>query len=245
MPKKKFLSILNITKKVGNKTILDRLSVEVEKGSIAIFLGSSGVGKSTLLRVLNNLETINSGQVYFGDKTKPADLLDLSEVNQSHTIGLVFQHFNLFEHLTVMQNVTLALIYVQKLSKKSAEKIASDALKSYNLYEFKDKSVSCLSGGQKQRLALARLIVLKPQVICLDEPTSALDPYLTNFVADSITQLAQEGYTVLISTHDTNLVSRLNATVHLMKSGKIIESVETKKISEKTAPLIFAFLQGK
>ena len=244
MPKKKFLSILNVTKKVGNKIILDRLSVEVEKGSIAIFLGSSGVGKSTLLRVLNNLETINSGQVYFGDKTKPADLLDLAKVNQSHTIGLVFQHFNLFEHLTVLENVTLALIYVQKLAKKAAEKIAADALKSYNLYEFKDKSVHSLSGGQKQRLALARLIVLKPQVICLDEPTSALDPYLTNFVADSITQLSQEGYTVLISTHDTNLVSRLNATVHLMRSGKIIESVSTKKISEKTAPLIHAFLQG-
>jgi ABC-type polar amino acid transport system ATPase subunit len=245
MPKKKFLSILNVTKKVGNKTILDRLSVEVEKGSIAIFLGSSGVGKSTLLRVLNNLETINSGQVYYGDKNKPSDLLDLTVVNQNHTIGLVFQHFNLFEHLTVLENVTLALIYVQKLAKKSAEKIAADALKSYNLYEFKDKSVYSLSGGQKQRLALARLIVLKPQVICLDEPTSALDPFLTNFVADSITQLSQEGYTVLISTHDTNLVSRLNATVHLMKSGKIIESVSTKKISEKTAPLIHAFLQGR
>ena len=157
----------------------------------------------------------------------------------------MFQHFNLFEHLTVIENLTLALIYVSKLTVKSANKRAEEVLQDYDLLDYKDKSVQSLSGGQKQRLALARLIVLKPKVICLDEPTSALDPYLTNFVAETINQLAKDGYTVLIATHDVGLVEKLNADLHLMKSGKIIESVNTKKLTSKSAPKISKFLAGK
>ena len=235
----KKLILKNISKKVGAKKILDNLSAEVSSLKPAIFLGGSGVGKSTLLRVLNNLETLDNGEVIL-DGIK----LDLNNVSKNHTIGLVFQHFNLFEHLTVLENVTLALINILGYSKTKADKIAEDVLNDLGLLDYKDCYVSSLSGGQKQRLALARLIALKPKVICLDEPTSALDPYLTNFVADTITGLSKKGYIVLIATHDTSLIERLDADLFLMSEGQIIEHISSKELTEKKSPLIFKFLNG-
>ncbi len=221
------LNIKNVTKKYNDKTILNDVSLQVNKGEIAVLLGSSGVGKSTLLRILNNLESVDNGS--FSLNNVP---LDLKKVNQTHTIGFVFQNFNLFEHLSVEQNIMLALEKSLGKTAKEAHAIALELLEHYGLADKAKAYPSDLSGGQKQRLALARTLALKPQVICLDEPTSALDPLLTAHVAKIIQELAHDGYIVLVATHDTSLLERLNCTIHLMKNGKIIESATSKELDE-------------
>ena len=165
------LKIKNLTKNFSDRKVLDDVSISVNKGEIAVLIGSSGVGKSTMLRVLNNLETCDQGSVLLDDNK-----LDLSTVNQTHTVGMVFQNFNLFEHLTVEQNITLALEKVQKIPTAQAHEIAITLLNNYDLKDKASSYVSSLSGGQKQRLAIVRTLALKPKVICMDEPTSALDP---------------------------------------------------------------------
>ncbi len=235
------LEIKNLTKTINGKKILDDVSLQVPAGSIAVMLGSSGVGKSTLLRVLNNLENIDSGTVSFNGKQ-----LDLKTIHTSHMVGMVFQHFNLFDHLTIEQNITLPLQKIMNVTAEQAQATAHTFLKQYGLLEKKDAYPSQLSGGQKQRLALARTLALEPKIICLDEPTSALDPVLTTQVAQTISQLAQQGYTVLIATHDTSLLEKLSCTIYLMKHGKIIESAPSQQFCAQPAqyPKINQFVLG-
>jgi polar amino acid transport system ATP-binding protein len=235
------LKIKSITKTFHGKTILNNVSLNVEKGEIAVLLGESGVGKSTLLRILNHLETIDHGAVILDGKP-----LDLTHVNQKHTIGMVFQHFNLFEHLTVEQNITIGLETVLKKSKEAAHEIAQRLLTRYGLADKSNCAISQLSGGQKQRLAIARALAFKPKIICLDEPTSALDPLLTAHVASAIQELADEGYIVLIATHDTVLIEKLNCVIYLMKSGSIVESVTSVDFArhKDAYPQIKAFVEG-
>lgn len=235
------LKIKSITKTFHGKRILNDISLNVERGEIALLLGESGVGKSTLLRILNNLETIDAGTVSLDDKQ-----LDLAQINQKHTIGMVFQHFNLFEHLTVEENITLALETVQKKSKIAAQEIARRLLNRYGLADKGSKYPSQLSGGQKQRLAIARTLAFKPKIICLDEPTSALDPLLTTHVANGIQELADEGYIILIATHDTALIEKLNCIIYLMKAGSIVESATSIDYAQhKDAyPQIKTFVEG-
>ncbi len=235
------LDIKNVSKKFGAKTILDHVFLQVAKGEIAVLLGASGVGKSTLLRILNHLETSDSGSFFLNGKP-----LDLNTVNQTHTVGFVFQNFNLFDHLTVKENITLALEKALGKSKKEADAIAKQLLDHYGLSDKATAYPADLSGGQKQRLALARTLALKPQVICLDEPTSALDPMLTAYVANIIQELAKEGYIVLVATHDTTLLERLQCSIYLMKDGKIIQSASSAELARNPSayPLISNFLQG-
>ena len=235
------LDIKNVSKSFGNKIILDHVSLQIDKGEIAVLLGASGVGKSTLLRVLNHLEIPDSGSFYLNAKP-----LDLSTVNQTHTIGFVFQNFNLFDHLTVEENITLALEKVSGKSKNEAQAIAKKLLEHYGLADKAHVYPADLSGGQKQRLALARTLALKPQVICLDEPTSALDPLLTAYVATIIQDLAKEGYIVLVATHDTSLLERLHCTIYLMKDGKIVETASTSELAKHPTsyPQIKNFIAG-
>ena|SRR3990167_1866723 len=221
------LKIKNFKKAFGSKKVLDNISVDVPVGSIAVFLGESGVGKSTLLRVLNGLEALDSGSATLDSKK-----LDLENINMTHQFGMVFQQFNLFNHLNNRQNITLALEKSLKKSKLEAAKIADQFLKKYGLQDKADKYPEQLSGGQKQRLALARSVALRPKVICLDEPTSALDPMLTNSVVDSINQLAKDGLTVLVATHDVVILSKLNCTIYLMDKGKIIETAFSEDIKK-------------
>lgn len=235
------LVLKNISKSFGTKKILNDISVNIAAGEIAVFLGSSGVGKSTLLRILNNLETIDNGTVELDGKT-----IDLSSVNKAHTIGMMFQQFNLFDHMTVKENITLALEQTGILAKAEAAQRAELLLSRYQLLPKADLYPMQLSGGQKQRLALARTLALKPHVICMDEPTSALDPLLTSYVAQSIAQLAQEGYIVLIATHDTDLLKRLECTIYLMNNGNIVEScssMDLKNNPEKHSQ-IMRFVAG-
>jgi len=235
------LKIENLTKIFNDKIILDNISLQAEKGDIAVLLGPSGTGKSTLLRILNNLEKPNAGTIYFNNKK-----INIETVNRTHLIGMVFQQFNLFEHLTVEQNVTLVLEKVIKKNNKNAKKIALDLLKHYGLADKAQKFVSQLSGGQKQRLAIARTMAVKPKIICLDEPTSALDPLLTTHVANNIQSLADEGHIVLVATHDTSLLERLNCTIYLMGKGNITESATSVEFfkNKKAYPLIDTFVSG-
>lgn len=235
------LEIKQLNKTINGKKIIDHVSLQVPQGSIAVLLGSSGVGKSTLLRVLNNLETADSGAVLFNGKQ-----LDLKTIHTSHIVGMVFQHFNLFDHLTIEQNITLPLEKILNKSPEQAQNIAHTYLKTYGLLEKAHSYPSQLSGGQKQRLALARTLALEAKIICLDEPTSALDPILTTQVAKSITQLAQQGYTVLIATHDTSLLEKLSCMIYLMKDGNIIESAESQQFCADQAqyPKIHQFVSG-
>jgi polar amino acid transport system ATP-binding protein len=221
------LSIKNLSKQFHGKKILDDVSLEVKSGEIAVLLGPSGVGKSTLLRVLNNLETVDSGTLFLNGKP-----LDIHTMNKKHLVGMVFQQFNLFDHLTVEENITLALEKVMGKSKAEAHHIAHELLKQFGLEDKAHAYISQLSGGQKQRLALARALALKPQIICLDEPTSALDPLLTTYVANNIQQLAKEGLIVLVASHDISLLDKLDCIIYLMDAGKIVEmakSVEFRK----------------
>jgi polar amino acid transport system ATP-binding protein len=235
------LSIIKVCKSFHGKRILDEIDLTVNRGEIALLLGSSGVGKSTLLRVLNNLETIESGSIFLDNVP-----LDLDTVNQNHTVGMVFQQFNLFEHLTVLENLTLALIHAAGKKKEEAEEIGLSLLKRYNLLEKKNAYIGQLSGGQKQRVAVARALALKPRIICFDEPTSALDPSFTNQVAQTIQQLAREKYIILVATHDIRLLDLLDCTVHLMDRGIIIESANSKKLLTNldNYPCVQKFIAG-
>lgn len=235
------LKINHLSKSFGTKKILDNVSLEVKQGEIAVLLGSSGVGKSTLLRVLNNLEAYDQGQIMLNGSP-----LDISSVASTHTVGMVFQQFNLFDHWTVIENITRPLELTAGFTRQDAVKRAESLLAQYRLLDKKDVYPARLSGGQKQRLALARTLALEPRVVCLDEPTSALDPRLTNEVAASIMQLAAHGYTVLVATHDTGLLAQLTCTIHLMNMGRIVESVSSSDYyaSPSSYPHMQSFIEG-
>lgn len=235
------LEVKNLSKSFNGKKILDNISFSVKDGEIALFLGPSGVGKSTLLRILNNLETFESGKLML-DNSK----LDINKVNKTHSVGMVFQQFNLFDHMTVLKNITFVLEKGAKKNPTEATKVAYTLLKKYELEDKANLLASQLSGGQKQRLAIARTLSLKPRIICLDEPTSALDPLLTSFVAQNIQELAKEGYIVLVASHDIALLERLSCKIYLMENGKIIESANSEifKRDKDKFPLIKKFVTG-
>lgn len=235
------LKINNLFKKFKTKVVLNNVSLAVPEGSVTVLLGGSGVGKSTILRILNNLESLDRGTVVLDGQ-----VLDLTKVNQTHTIGMVFQQFNLFEHLTVLENVTLALINVKKMSKSDADALAINLLSEYGLHDKIGNYPIELSGGQKQRVAIVRALALNPTVVCMDEPTSALDPVLTSFVAKMIQDLASKGKHIIVATHDTSLLDRLNCKIYLMKNGEIIESADSIEFAENKNkfPLLNSFISG-
>ncbi|MBA3721442.1 MAG: amino acid ABC transporter ATP-binding protein [Parachlamydiaceae bacterium] len=230
---------LSITLK--GKKILNDLNFEIDHGQIAIFLGGSGAGKSTLLRILNNLEKYDSGIFRLDGAT-----LNLAKVNHDHTLGMVFQHFNLFDHLSVEDNIISTLVNSKGIIKKEAQSISSALLNRYGLKDHSNVYVSQLSGGQKQRLAIARTLSVDPKIICLDEPTSALDPRLTCKVAKYITELAEEGRIVILTTHDMNLLEQLEGHLFLMEEGSIIENATKKECIANPGryPKLQNFLKG-
>lgn len=233
------LNISKISKTIGQKKILNQVSLIVPTGHIAAFIGGSGVGKSTLLRILSGLETYDNGTISLDGKPLVSNQIG------RHPVGMVFQHFNLFENLTVLQNIIFPLEKTLSKSPTEAQAIAMKLLKEYGLEDRASLYPRSLSGGQKQRLAIARTIAVKPQIICLDEPTSALDPLLTSYVAQNIQNLAKQGYIVLVATHDTGLLERLDCTLYLMDKGSIVEHANSKEFfAEKKYPLIKHFVEG-
>lgn len=230
------LIVKHIEKKFHGKKIINDVSFNVKPGQIVVLLGQSGVGKSTILRVLSNLERLDAGELILDDQN-----LNFSKV------GMVFQDFNLFTHLTVQQNLMLPLMHVAKKTQAEAQQIAHAMLQKFNIVAKSDAYPVALSGGQKQRVALARALCMNPEVLCLDEPTSALDPQLTVEVATIIQQLAQQNMMIIIATHDIGLLQNLECTIHLMKDGKIIETATTQQLNKTPASFekIKNFVEGK
>ncbi|MGQ2375735.1 amino acid ABC transporter ATP-binding protein [Companilactobacillus zhachilii] len=199
------LKLENITKSFDGKTILNNLNLEVEDNSILSIVGPSGAGKTTLLRCIAGLEKVDSGT--FSLNGKPFDPAD--ESAKERVIGVVFQDFNLFPHLSVMENIALAPEMVLKQDKQTAQKNVDDLLAQLGLTSLKNQYPFELSGGQKQRVAIARALAMKPQILCYDEPTSALDPSLRDTVAQVILDLKNTGITQIVITHDPTFAKKI------------------------------------
>ena len=199
------LKLENITKSFDGKTILDNLNLEVKDNSILSIVGPSGAGKTTLLRCIAGLEKVDSGQFILNNQ--PFDSSD--ESAKERVVGVVFQDFNLFPHLSVTENIALAPQMVLKQNKATIQKNVTDLLNQLGLSGVKDQYPFELSGGQKQRVAIARALAMQPQILCYDEPTSALDPSLRDTVADLILDLKKTGITQIVITHDPDFAKKI------------------------------------
>lgn len=220
------IKIENLKKSYNDNYALKDVSLEVAKGEVVTIIGKSGAGKSTLLRCVNRLVSPDSGAVYIDDTM--VDDSNIAKMRQR--IGMVFQSFNLFEHLTVMENLTIAPIKLLGQSKSVAESRAKELLKTVGLETKINAIPSELSGGEKQRVAIARTLAMKPDVLLLDEPTSALDPIMTNEVLLIIYKLAKSGMTMLIVTHEMNFAKAISNRVIYMETGEIVEQGSPKQI---------------
>lgn len=210
---------------------LDNVNLEVKEGEILSLIGTSGSGKSTLLRCLNLLQQPSSGKVYF----KGVELTDKNvDINlHRQKMGMVFQHFNLFDNMTVLKNMTIAPMKLLGLSEEEANKKASKLLKRVGLQEKKDYYPSQLSGGQKQRIAIARALMMNPEVMLFDEPTSALDPEMVKEVLEVIKDLAKDNITMVVVTHEMAFAKEISDRTIFMEDGKIIEQGPSKSLFNK------------
>ena len=214
----KLLEIKELCKSFGDHLVLDHITTDINRGDVLCLVGPSGGGKSTFLRSLNLLEMPTSGKIYFEgtDITDPKTNID----NVRKKIGMVFQHFNLFPHLTIMENMTLSPINVLKLSKDEAESKAKDLLNRVGLMDKKDTYPNMLSGGQKQRVAIVRSLMMNPDVMLFDEPTSALDPEMVGEVLDVMKELAKEKMTMVVVTHEMGFAREVANRVAFLDQGQ-------------------------
>ena len=213
--------IQDLHKSYGQLEVLKGVDLNVDRGEVVVILGPSGSGKSTLLRCVNRLETPTSGSVFFEDTEITDPKCDINEVRKH--VGMVFQNFNLFPHLTAKGNVMLAQQQVLKRSKEEAEKIALEQLANVGLAERADHYPSQLSGGQQQRVAIARALAMDPHVMLFDEATSALDPELVRDVLDVMKSLAREGMTMIVVTHEMGFARDVATRVVFMDGGVVVE----------------------
>lgn len=224
------INITNLHKNFGDLEVLKNISTEIKKGEIISIIGPSGSGKSTFLRCINKLEEPSSGHIYIDGMDLMDKNTDINKIRER--VGMVFQHFNLFPHMTVLDNLTLSPIMVKKESKEEAEKYALSLLKKVGLADKANSYPSQLSGGQKQRIAIARALAMKPDVILFDEPTSALDPEMIKEVLDVMRDLAKEGMTMLIVTHEMGFARNVANRILFMDNGEIIEDCSPKDFFE-------------
>lgn len=218
------LKTVNLYKSFGNLEVLKGISTEIHKGEVVAIIGPSGSGKSTFIRCLNLLEAPTEGEIFFKDvnmTTKEDKNFDIDKIREQ--IGMVFQHFNLFPHMSVLDNITLAPIKVKGMDKTEAEKLAVELLTKVGLADKKDVFPNKLSGGQKQRVAIARALAMNPEVMLFDEPTSALDPEMVKEVLNVIQQLAETNMTIVIVTHEMGFAKRVATRVMFMDEGVIME----------------------
>lgn len=215
------LKVNNLYKSFGVLQVLNGITTQLQQGEVVAVLGPSGSGKSTFLRCLNLLEQPTSGQIYFKDVEITAPKCDILKIREN--IVMVFQHFNLFPHMTVLQNVTYAPIKVKRLSKDQAEAIGMDLLRKVGLVEKADVYPSRLSGGQKQRVAIARALAMQPEMVLFDEPTSALDPEMVKEVLEVMRDLANSGMTMAIVTHEMGFAREVANRILFLNEGKLAE----------------------
>lgn len=217
MKKEIILELKNISKSYGKDTIFSNVNLQLNKGEIVSIIGKSGSGKSTLLKCLNRLEEIDDGEIIF----KEENVCNLSLTELRKKIGIVFQDYNLFEHLTVLENLTIGLEKIKNYSKNKSLKLALSILKKIDLTEKKDKYPDELSGGQKQRVAIARTLLMKPDLILLDEPTSALDKEMKTEVLNLIQDLVKEDMTLIIVSHEEDFVNQVSDRIFEMVNHKL------------------------
>ncbi len=238
------ITVKNLYKDFGENgeiKVLKDVSTHISKGEKVVIIGPSGSGKSTFLRCLNRLEEPTSGEIYFEDKLITSPKSDINKLRMK--MGMVFQHFNLFPHLSIMENITIAPIKLLKKSKADAEKYAMELLERVGLPDKADAYPSQLSGGQKQRIAIARSLAMNPDVMLFDEPTSALDPEMVGEVLDLMKELAEEGMTMVVVTHEMGFAREVGTRVMFMDEGRILEENTPQQIfSNPTHPRLKEFL---
>lgn len=215
------IHVTNLKKNFGSLEVLKDISLDVTEGEVVVLLGPSGSGKSTLLRCLNQLETATSGRIIIDGHDVTDRHTDINKVREN--IGMVFQHFNLFNHLTVMENMTLAPVHLKVASKEQARQTAVQLLQRVGLEDKSDAYPSQLSGGQKQRVAIARALAMKPDIMLFDEPTSALDPEMVGEVLAVMKELARDGMTMVVVTHEIGFAREVADRVIFMEGGYIVE----------------------
>lgn len=224
------INVVNLSKNFDNLKVLKNISTTINKGEVISIIGPSGSGKSTFLRCINKLEEPTDGHIYIDGMDLMDKNTDINKIRER--VGMVFQHFNLFPNMTVLENLTLSPIMVKKESKEEAEKYASYLLEKVGLSDKINSYPAQLSGGQKQRIAIARALAMKPEVILFDEPTSALDPEMIKEVLDVMRDLAKEGMTMLIVTHEMGFARNVGNRILFMDNGEIIEDCSPKDFFE-------------
>ncbi len=215
------IEVKDLKKSFGDLHVLKGIDQTIEKGEVVVVIGPSGSGKSTFLRCLNMLEDITSGEVYLEGEKINDPKTDINKIRQK--MGMVFQHFNLFPHLTIQENITLAPVKLKKMTKDEADKKAIELLTRVGLAEKASSYPVQLSGGQKQRVAIARALAMNPDVMLFDEPTSALDPEMVGEVLDVMKDLAKSGMTMVIVTHEMGFAREVGTRVIFMDEGYVME----------------------
>jgi len=221
------IELSRVNKWYGDFHVLKNVDIKVAKGEKVVVCGPSGSGKSTMIRLINRLETHQSGRIVVDGIELSDDLKAVDAIRRE--VGMVFQSFNLFPHLTVMENLTLAPIWVRKMPKRAAEEHAAHFLERVRIPEQADKYPGQLSGGQQQRVAIARALCMKPRIMLFDEPTSALDPEMIKEVLDTMISLAEEGMTMICVTHEMGFAQAVANRVIFMDQGQIVEQNEPKE----------------
>jgi general L-amino acid transport system ATP-binding protein len=216
------VEIVRMNKWYGDFHVLRDINLKVMGGERIVICGPSGSGKSTMIRCINRLEEHQSGRIIVDGVELTNDLKKIDEIRRE--VGMVFQHFNLFPHLTVMQNCTLALIWVRKMPKRAAEEVALHYLQRVKIPEQANKYPGQLSGGQQQRVAIARALCMNPKIMLFDEPTSALDPEMVKEVLDTMVGLAEDGMTMLVVTHEMGFAREVANRIVFMDEGQIVEA---------------------
>ena len=224
------IEVKGLCKSFGDLKVLKGIDDSINKGEVVVVIGPSGSGKSTYLRCINYMEEATQGQILIDGVDITDKSIDINEIRQK--VGMVFQHFNLFPHMTVLENITLAPIQVKKMSEEEAKEIAYKLLDKVGLKEKANEYPNKLSGGQKQRIAIARALAMNPEVMLFDEPTSALDPEMVKEVLEVIKELAQEGMTMMIVTHEMGFAKEVGTRLIFMDEGKILEQGHPKEVFE-------------
>ena len=222
------IKVENLTKSFGELEVLKGINQEIKDGEVVVVIGPSGSGKSTFLRCLNLLEEPTSGKIFVDDEEITSKDIDINKVREE--MGMVFQSFNLFNNLNIVDNITLAPTLVKKMGKEEAEKKAMELLERVGLPDKRDSYPKSLSGGQKQRIAIARALAMNPKVMLFDEPTSALDPEMVGEVLDIMKDLAKEGMTMVVVTHEMGFAREVGDRILFMDGGYIVEEGSPEEV---------------